>query len=487
MKKSLGVSAVLNTINTLLGMFFPLITFPYISRVFGANYVGKINFSNSVVSYFALIAALGITTYATREGAIVRENRQKFNDFANEVFTINIVSTFVAYAIMFASILTVPIFKPYLLVMGIQSISLLSTTIGINWLYTIYEDYIYIVTRNVIFQIISLCFLFLFVHEKEDYIIYCIISMISTCGSNVCNLFYSKKYIDLKLTSLKNCLRHIKSILLIFTSTIASTIYVNSDNILLGVLSGDYYVGIYSISVKIYMILKSLINSVFGVTLPRVSMYLSNQKEKEALLIIQKVFIITTMILLPIVVGVNLLCDEVILIIGGSEYYEAAMSLRLLMIALVFSIYASFYSTLILLPQKREQIITWTSIGSAVLNIVLNFFFIKLWRQDGAAFTTVISEIVVCLVYYVSGNKLVKMEIKKKEIIKILVATIIMTTVGCLIKTYNFGWIINCVVMVSVCALVYVLSLFFLKSETIKWAFMMIIIEGESEWIILQD
>lgn len=80
-KKSLGKNAVLNTFKSLMGVIFPLITFPYVSRVLGVNALGKYNFAYSVNSYFLMIAALGISSYAVREGAPLREDRESLIAF----------------------------------------------------------------------------------------------------------------------------------------------------------------------------------------------------------------------------------------------------------------------------------------------------------------------------------------------------------------------------------------------------------------------
>ena len=62
-------NAFLTTIRTVIAMIIPLITFPYIARVLSVDEIGQYNFSNSVASYFLLVAGLGISTYAIREGA----------------------------------------------------------------------------------------------------------------------------------------------------------------------------------------------------------------------------------------------------------------------------------------------------------------------------------------------------------------------------------------------------------------------------------
>ena len=91
-------NTIYNAVKSVCGIVYPLITFPYISRVLLAENIGKINFSGSVVSYFSLIASLGISTYAIRECSKYRNDRKKLGDIASEILSINICSTFLAYA-----------------------------------------------------------------------------------------------------------------------------------------------------------------------------------------------------------------------------------------------------------------------------------------------------------------------------------------------------------------------------------------------------
>ena len=96
-EKSVAFNLIANGIKTLMSVIFPLITFPYASRVLGADGIGKVNYANSIVSYFSLLAALGVSTYAVREGARIRDNKNKFNQFAKEMLGINLFTTVVAF------------------------------------------------------------------------------------------------------------------------------------------------------------------------------------------------------------------------------------------------------------------------------------------------------------------------------------------------------------------------------------------------------
>ena len=69
----------MNVILTVSSFIFPLITFPYVSRILLPEGTGKVSFAASVVNYFLLIAQLGIPTYGIRACAKVRDNKEKLN------------------------------------------------------------------------------------------------------------------------------------------------------------------------------------------------------------------------------------------------------------------------------------------------------------------------------------------------------------------------------------------------------------------------
>lgn len=80
------MNAFLNGFRSVLNLIFPLITFPYISRVLSVSGIGIYNFSNTYVYYF--IVGLGIATYAVHEGAKYRNQKEKIEEFVSQVFSI---------------------------------------------------------------------------------------------------------------------------------------------------------------------------------------------------------------------------------------------------------------------------------------------------------------------------------------------------------------------------------------------------------------
>ena len=110
-QKSLGLNAVLNGIKQCCSIIFPLITFPYISRVLGNDGYGKYSFSYSVTNYFILLAALGIYTYAIREGAKVRDDQKEVDKFCSQVFSINVCSAAISLLLLSIMVFCLPKFS----------------------------------------------------------------------------------------------------------------------------------------------------------------------------------------------------------------------------------------------------------------------------------------------------------------------------------------------------------------------------------------
>ena len=83
---SIKKNAVLNIIRTLLSIIFPLVTFPYVTRVLGPVGLGKTQFASNFISYFVMFAGLGIGTYGIREIAKKRDDKQELSKVFKEIF-----------------------------------------------------------------------------------------------------------------------------------------------------------------------------------------------------------------------------------------------------------------------------------------------------------------------------------------------------------------------------------------------------------------
>ncbi len=423
--KSLGINAFLNGLRSVLNLLFPLITFPYISRVLSVQGIGIYNFSNIYVNYFILIAGLGIATYAVREGAKYRNQKKKIEEFASQVFSINIFATIIAYLLLFLSLVIFKNLNNYVTCILIFSLQILFTTLGTEWIYTIYEDYAYITIRSIAFKILSIILLFILVREPSDYLWYATITVLAGVGSNILNFVHAKSFINIRLTLNTNWRYHLKPILVIFASAVAVTIYVSSDTTILGILKNDYAVGIYSTSVKIYQIAQSLLSAILTVTIPRLAMLWGQKRRSEYNDVLTRVINTLGILVLPASVGLIMLSREVVLIIAGHKFLSSVNSLRIITWAIIFSIFAWIFSDCVLIPAKRESKVLRNTLITAAINVILNFILIPSMSYDGTSLSTVIAEFSVMIMNGYSCRDIIKPIIFKKETLKNLFESII--------------------------------------------------------------
>ena len=455
-EKSLRINMILNAIKGLMGVIFPLITFPYVSRILGVDALGRYSFSNSVISYFIMFAALGINTYAIREGARIRGNKAAFQDFSNQMFTINMVATIASYLLMLACLWMVPKFASYSDLLLILSIQILFRTIGIEWVYSIYEDYAYITARSIAFQLISLVLLFFLVKTPQDVRMYAWITAFSAAGSNILNYYHSRRiYVSVRLVRRIDWKTHIKPIMILFAMSLTISIYVSSDTIILGFLCDDYTVGIYSVSVKIYTIVKTLLSSVLVVSIPRLSSILGQNNMNEFNSTAGDIYKTLLTIVAPAITGIIALRYQIVSIISTADYISATSSLTLLSIALFFCMGAWFWGQCVMVPFKQDAQIFRITIISALINIILNVALIPLWKENAAAMTTILAEGFSFLMCRKYGKRCTELSGILSTAWKILLGCIMIVAVTILITSIIDTLILSVTITIIFSAIMY--------------------------------
>lgn len=409
-EKSIKKNSILNVIKTVSSILFPLITFPYVSRVLMPENVGKINFGISYISYFSMIASLGITTYAIRECSSVRENKNVLGQRASEIFSINLCTTIVAYILLAISLVIFRKLDNYRILIVIQSTSILFTTLGADWLNSAMEDFKYITLRTIAFQIISLLLMFSLVKTADDYLKYAAITVFSSSGANILNVFYRKRFCKVSFTKSMNWKKHFKPILLLFVMILAQTIFSSADQTMLGIMKSDYEVGIYSTAHKIENIISQVVSSLAWVVMPRMSLYFAEKDYDKINRMLKKTLSLLMCIGIPSIAGVCVLSKEIVMIVGGASYLDATIPLKILMFSFAFSLVGgSFLGNMVLLPSKNENTYMWICCMTAVFNVALNFILIPYGGAKAAAFTTALSSLLIMILLLIKKDKCIKL------------------------------------------------------------------------------
>lgn len=280
------------------------------------------------------------------------------------------------------------------------SSGIIFTTLSCEWLYAIHEEYGYLALRNICFQVLSLILLLTYVKDESDLLLYAWTTVAGSAGANLINFLRLRKYRTWSLTWCFSWQKHLLPILVLFANSLVNLLYVSADVAQLGVMTSDYYVGLYSVASKVTALLKQLLGAVIVVTVPRLAC-LYGQKDGEFFQkLARQIADLLVTLALPAACALFVLGEEVVILTADLDFAPAAGAMKLLGLALVFSLLGWFYMAAILVPARQEKVALLAISIASVVNICLNFLLIPAFKEAGAALATLLADLVTCLACY---------------------------------------------------------------------------------------
>lgn len=399
-KKSLKLNFIMNAILTMSSFLFPLISFPYVSRILGPEGTGRVDFATSLIAYFLMFAQLGIPTYGVRACAKVRDDKHLLTKTAQELLIINLVMSVLAYAVLALGLIFVPRLRQDRLLYILVSLTIIFNTIGMEWLYKALEQYTYITVRSIAFKLVSLGAMFALIRSKDDYVIYGGITILASSASYLMNFFHARKYISLRPVGGYEFKPHLKAVMVFFAMACATTVYTNMDKVMLGImaeneLQANVNVGYYGAASRIKSILVSIVTSLGTVLLPRASYYVQQGKMEEFRKISRKALNFVVVAATPLTLYFVFFARQGILLLSGQEYLGAVVPMQFIMPTLLFIGLTNILGIQILVPTGREKVVLYSVIVGAVTDVVCNLLLIPRYLAVGAALSNMIAEAAV--------------------------------------------------------------------------------------------
>lgn len=398
---SIRYNFLMNFILTAAQFVFPLISFPYVSRVLLSEGTGRVAFVSAVANYFLMIASLGIPTYGIRACAQVRDDRLSLSRTVQELFFINALMTCLSLLAFFLSLCLIPRFREESGLFFVYSFSILLNLFGMNWLFQALEKYDYITFRSLILGLLSLVLIFLFVRRRGDVLRYAVILVFSSSAANVLNLFLLPRYISLRPLGDYHFQRHFRPILILFSQSLVVSLYTNMDTVMLGFLRDSRELGLYNASVRLKGVLLSLVTSLGNVLLPRMSYYAKRERREEFLMLAGKAVNFTLFLSLPLALYFTAYAEESIRFLAGPDFSAAAPSMRCMAGAVTAIGLTAVLGVQVLTAEGRESRVLISVIAGAAADFLLNLLLIPGLGAFGAALATLVTEYLVLMVQLV--------------------------------------------------------------------------------------
>lgn len=456
-------------------MICSMVTLPYVTRVLQPEFYGRVSYAQSVISYFSLLAELGILSYALRECAAVRGQKEKFQRLANQMFTINISAACISLCILQFVIWIVRGFHPYWMLIEIFAVGIIFDVLRVRWMYQAYEEYTYLALQGLFSHFIVLALVFIFIRGETDYVKYAWILIMPSVIPGIMNMIRSRKFCHLRPEFSSELKNHMRPIMLIFASNVSHSIYVDSDTVLLGYMSGAYSVGLYAVSVRLYQTIKVVLTMALQVTIPRFCYFHNNGLKEEFGILLNKVINLMLIVCVPSLIGLSVLSEEIIRLLFGASYLEARTSLQMLSLAIIFAVPVLLLSNCVLIPMKKEKVVLRVTMLGAAVNVTLNLILIPLFAQNATAFTTLVSEIMVLFFYLKETKDEWYGKINVKSLIQAILAGILMGALVSVIRIKIDHMIVTTFLKVMIGVVSY-FGMLIIMGNAIVWEYLHIFI-----------
>lgn len=463
MKKSITKNYIYNLTYQILRVILPILTTPYISRVLGAENIGIYGYTLSISAYFILFGSLGINMYGQREIAYYQEDKKQCSKIFWEIIIFRFITMMISLSIFKICFIQN---NQYSMYYKILTLEILGNCLDISWFFQGKEEFKKTVSRNLLVKFISIISIFIFIRTKNDLIKYYWIYVLSILIGNISLWLYIPKNITkIKIKDLK-IIRHIKPTLALFIPQIAIQIYTLLDKTMIGILVEDKAeVGYYEQAQKIISILLTVTTSLSTVMMPRIANIFAKGENEKVIEYTKKSLNLIYILAIPLIFGIILVSDRFVPIFFGEGYEKTATIMKIISPIILLIGISNVTGTQYLLPTKRQKEYTISVVCGAIVNFVLNSFFIYKFRAIGASISTVIAEATV------TGIQLffIRKDLNLFEITKILknylISGCVMFICCNIVNIFEIPNMANIILKVSVGGIVYIGVLLILKDR----------------------
>lgn len=451
-----------NAIYSVIILILPLITAPYISRVMGANCIGRYSYSLSVANVFCLFILLGLKNYGNRTIASVKDNKELLSKTFWSIYGMQFLCSIIVVLIYLGYVCFLATDKT---LAWIQVIYIVSAALDINWFFFGLEEFKLTVTRNTIIKIFCAILVFILVKRKEDILIY---ALILTLGSFITQIIlwrFLKKYVYKTQVTVYDIRIHIIPNIKMFVPVIGLSLFTTLSSIMLGAMSNMSEVGYYENSIRITNVPCMAVTSLGTVMLPRMSNLIANGRSSEANQYIQKSLLISVCLSSAVAFGISAVCREFVPFFYGEGFDKCIPAIMLLVIASIFMSWSDVLRTQYLIPHKNDDVYIISTFVGAFINIILNIILIPHLQVLGAVIGRLITEICISIYLSVSIKDKIDISLYFKQSLPFVINGIIMFLIVYFIPV-PFSYFIIIVIKAIIGAAIYLfltLLYYFLK------------------------
>ncbi|MGT2752506.1 oligosaccharide flippase family protein [Streptococcus porcinus] len=453
-----------NTSYQLLTLILPLITVPYVSRILSPTGIGINAYTSSIVMYFTLFGALGISLYGNREIAFVQNNKYKRSKVFWELVFLKFITVSIASVFYLIFVFWTKDWTSFYL---LQGINLLAIATDISWYYLGIEDFKRIVVRNTIVKLTTVTLTFILVKTKNDLGLYIFLIAFAALLGNLTVWSQLKEEVIRIPFKRLSIFKHLKPTLMLFLPQITMQIYLSLNKSMLGAMDSVVSAGYFDQSDKIIRILFTIVSAIGGVFLPRLSSLFSNGKKEEAKSLLIKLIDLSNAISMLMIAGVVGVSSTFATFFFGKDYAQVGALMAVQSFMIIFISYGNALGTQYLLASKRTKAYTYSAVVGLIINVIGNIILIPILGAMGAIISTVLTEFAVSLYQIISLRDVFSIKELTRGLLRYSVAALVTASLIYYMDSHMSISFINYGLQTIVGVSTYIIIIYLLKTPVI--------------------
>lgn len=406
-------------------LIVPLLTTPYVSRVLGADGVGTYALAFTYSQYFILFAGLGFSTYAARELAYVRDDKEKFHNVFMEIFIVRVSLLIIAILIYIVVFFVMDGRPDYSYKISI--IYLISAVFDVSYYFRAVENFKTVAMRNIFVKLIGMILVFCLVKKRSHVWLYTLLLAVSELiGQFIMVLSVDRSLWKVPSVQVERIKKHFVGSLSLFIPALAVQMYTMLDKVMIGFLWGEAETGYYENAQKMVRLAATISSAFVAVSVPRMSYYFAKRLEKECGEYYKKVFTTVSFFVFPVCFGLIGVADSFANWYFGSNF-EGIQNLIMLGAPLIISLgWSTILGNMILISSGNQKYYTIAVYIGAALNICINFLLIPRFGASGAMVGSLIAEYSGMLLMLYFCKKRFSYMLPKKNIMHYFASAVLM-------------------------------------------------------------
>ena len=246
---------------------------------------------------------------------------------------------------------------------------------------------------------------------------------------------------------------------------VLNLLYLKTDTLILSLIKSPGEVGLYGAAYRIIDVLTTLPFMFAGIILPILTSSWFEGKKEYFASVLQKSFDLMAIFSLPIIAGTLILARPLIVLVAGEDFADSGLILKILIFALVAIFLGCMFAHAVIAIGKQKKMIgpyIFVSLSAIILYLIL----IPLFSYYGAAFVTIYSELTIALLSAYVVWKYTKFIPSFKIIGKSIIASLVMWLVLYLIPNiFYYSWL-GLIISGTLSFLIYFIALYLIKGLT---------------------